>query len=53
MKDRVEKREENWGKRFIAGYLSGAISTYIGYPLDTVKVRMQVGDVNGTITKLF
>ncbi|CAI2377754.1 unnamed protein product [Moneuplotes crassus] len=29
---------------FTAGFTSGAISTYVGHPLDTIKVRIQVAD---------
>lgn len=33
-------------KDLTAGFVSGAISTYVGYPLDTVKVRMQVSGLH-------
>jgi solute carrier family 25 carnitine/acylcarnitine transporter 20/29 len=38
-------------KDFTAGFVSGAISTYVGYPLDTIKVRMQVSDVETSIVQ--
>ena len=36
---------------FTAGFISGAISTYIGHPLDTLKVRMQVSRVHMSVGK--
>ena len=27
---------------FLGGFFGGVVSTYVGHPLDTVKVRMQV-----------
>lgn len=38
-------------KDFTAGFVSGALSTYVGYPLDTVKVRMQVSHLNTSIAQ--
>ena len=35
---------------FTAGFISGSISTYLGHPLDTIKVRMQVGRHNHGIS---
>jgi len=36
-------------KDLAAGFVSGAISTYAGYPLDTIKVRMQVSDISTSV----
>jgi solute carrier family 25 (mitochondrial carnitine/acylcarnitine transporter), member 20/29 len=38
-------------KDFTAGFVSGAISTYAGYPLDTIKVRMQISNISTSVSK--
>ena len=27
---------------FLGGFFGGVVSTYVGHPMDTIKVRMQV-----------
>ena len=35
---------------FLGGFFGGVVSTYVGHPMDTVKVRMQVILVSLLIT---
>ena len=34
---------------FLGGFFGGVVSTYVGHPLDTVKVRMQVSQMSSNI----
>ena len=58
MKDTEIDDNVDWGGKFkkfmkdlTAGFVAGAISTYVGHPLDTIKVRMQVSDHHTSIGK--
>lgn len=37
---------QKFAKDLTAGFISGAIANYIGHPLDTVKLRMQLSTQN-------
>ena len=43
-----ETKEKSQIIDFLGGFFGGVASTYIGHPLDTVKVRMQVSQISST-----
>ena len=48
-----ETKEKSQVIDFLGGFFGGVASTYIGHPLDTVKVRMQVSQISSTTTQFF
>ena len=41
-----EAKEKSQIIDFLGGFFGGVVSTYVGHPLDTVKVRMQVSQIS-------
>ena len=53
-----EGKEKNQLIDFLGGFCGGVVSTYVGHPLDTVKVRMQVSQMGsqliiGSVTRSY
>ena len=44
-----ETKEKSQIIDFLGGFFGGVASTYIGHPLDTVKVRMQVSQISSVL----
>ena len=45
-----ETKEKSQIIDFLGGFFGGVASTYIGHPLDTVKVRMQVSQISSVLS---
>lgn len=41
-----DAKEKSQTIDFLGGFFGGVVSTYVGHPLDTVKVRMQVSQIS-------
>ena len=45
-----ETKEKSQIIDFLGGFFGGVASTYIGHPLDTVKVRVQVSQISSLLS---
>ena len=43
----------NVARDFIAGLISGSCACYVGHPLDTIKVRMQISNSKSSLSQSF